>query len=275
MYVVTGASGFLGGFVARALAARGERVLAVSRKPASVAGVPTQQIRSYDELIPPRGSILIHLAEPNVIPAMQAQAEKHEAQMRAGLESLLAKGWVHLVYASSATVYGDRAMTARSVSDDVHPSTTYACAKLACETLTKTADGSVARLSNVYGPGMAANSVISEILNQIPGQGNIRIRAASPVRDYMWVDDAAEGIAELATRRVQGVFNFGTGRGTSVGDLCRTMLRLAGENRPIAENAPQTAPSHIVLDITDTTARLGWTPKISLEDGLRRLMALQ
>jgi UDP-glucose 4-epimerase len=273
MYVVTGASGFLAGFVARALARRGESVLAVSRRPASVAGVQTQQVRAYGDLIPSRGSTLIHLAEPNSIPPVEEHAGEHEAQMSDALAALLAKGWAHSVYASSAAVYGDRAMTMRSIGDAVSPSTAYARAKLDCEALIGKADGSVARLSNVYGPGMAANSVISEILDQIPGERDIRIRAASPVRDYMWVEDAAEGIAELATRGSQGVFNFGTGRGTSVGELCRTILRLAGENRAIAESAPRGSPSHLVLDIADTTARLGWAPKMSIESGLQKLMA--
>lgn len=274
MYVVTGASGFLGRFVAQALAARGASVLAVSRKRiAPLPGACMQNVDGYGQATSSPDSVLIHLAETNVIATAETQDEIHKSQMHATLGALLVKDWKHVVYASSAAVYGDGATTARTVDDEVQPSTAYAHAKLACESLVRGAGGSVARLSNLYGPGMSANSVISELLQQIPGQDDIRIRAGSPVRDYLWVEDAADGIAELAIRSQPETFNFGTGLGTSVRHLCNTMLRLAGEDRLISESAPQPAASHLVLDIANTIARLGWMPKVSLDEGLRRLMA--
>ena len=47
------------------------------------------------------------------------------------------------------------------------------------------------RLANVYGPGMAANNVMSDILGQVPGDGPLVVRDIAPVRDYLWIEDAA------------------------------------------------------------------------------------
>jgi UDP-glucose 4-epimerase len=273
--VVAGGSGFIGRTLVSALGRNGADVLAVSRRAASFEP-PVQSISmaSYAELPPAKpGDTLVHLAEPNDVGAAESNGEDYVDARRASLRELLAKGWGAVVYASSAAVYGDCSAAAHTTRDPVAPNGSYAEAKLACESAVLEAGGSVARLANVYGPGMADNNVVSDILRQIPGAGPLVVRNRKPVRDYLWVEDAADALAALALTRRPGVWNVGSGRGTSVSQLARTALDLAGEHgREVIASVHDETESSLVLDIQETSRELDWRPRISLQDGLARLL---
>jgi nucleoside-diphosphate-sugar epimerase len=230
----------------------------------------------YADLAPDSpNQVLIHVAEPRDIAAAETDATVHTAGVRRVLMALLSKRWGHVVYASSAAVYGDGVSRPRRTDEPVIPVNAYARAKAICEAEVLAAGGAVARLANLYGPGMAANNVISDILRQIPGTGPLTVRDGAPVRDYLWVDDAARGIADLASTRAGGVVNFGTGRGLSVGEVARIALDLAGQSeRQVVASAPTVTPSHLILDVSATVAMLGWRSKVSLEEGLKALLAM-
>ena len=71
------------------------------------------------------------------------------------------------------------------------------------------------RPANIYGPGMSKNNVLSTILQQIPGMGKLEVMDTNPVRDFIWVEDAAEGIVALALSIFKdgnkcALFNLGT-----------------------------------------------------------------
>jgi nucleoside-diphosphate-sugar epimerase len=120
---------------------------------------------------------------------------------------------------------------------------------------------------------MASNNVLADILSQVSGSGPLRVRDTTPVRDYLWVDDAARGIADAAQRRLHGVVDLGTGRGVSVGELAQCVLTLAGQgNRPLLATALHHQPSELIVDPAPAAARLGWKATIELEQGLATLM---
>jgi len=274
VFVVTGASGFIGRAVVTALVRRGALVLAASRRPIEMnSAVETRQLRSYAELVPRAAdSTLLHFAEPRDIDAAARAGEGYIAERRAALAELLAQNWGHVVYGSSAAVYGDAERTPHRTDDAVKPRGAYARAKAACEEDALAEGGAVARLANVYGSGMAPNSVVSEILRQIPGAGPLVLRDRKPVRDYVWIDDLADGLAALAMSRKAGIFNFGSGRGISVGELARTALDKAGEpGRPICAWGEERE-SQLVVDIAETSAQIGWKPSVTIEQGLGNLL---
>lgn len=276
MFVVTGASGFLGRAVVAELSARGLPVTAVSRgRPAFDNSVQTLQVDRYSDLRPAsRDAVLLHLAEPNYIGAADREGAAHADAMRDTVSALAGAGWAHVIYASSAVVYGDDSGTPHLASEPVQPRGAYAQSKAACESIVVNAGGGVARLANLYGSGMASNNVMSDILAQIGGTGPVRVRDAAPVRDYLWIEDAARGLVDAATANLSGVFNLASGVGTSVNELAALILSLAKENRPLEETAPAGRKSCLVLDIAATTQRLGWRPAVSLRDGLSQLVGV-
>lgn len=274
MFVVAGASGFLGRALVAELAGRGLPVLAVSRRPVAFdLSVQTALVQSYSELEPTApASVLIYLAEPRDLAAAEDKGEGYVAERRAALAGLLCKPWSYVVYASSAAVYGDAGHAPHRTDEEIAPLGVYARAKAACEQDALAGGGAVARISNVYGSGMASNNVIADIVGQLAGDRPLMIRDLKPVRDYLWIDDLSKGLATLTMSRKRGIFNFGTGQGHSVGEIARLLLDYAGQSdRPI--QASETArESCLVLDVSDTTVRLGWKPSVSIEQGLAKIL---
>jgi UDP-glucose 4-epimerase len=267
--VVTGASGFVGRAVVRALAQRkGVRVQPVSRQP--VAGVV--RVHSYVET--PAGDVLIHLAEEADRSKVAALGSAYESCAVQTIADLRARSYARIIYASSTMLYGDTSSHPHMPDDAVHVTDEYTRLKRAAElAVLDSSRGVVARLSNVYGPGMSPRNVISRILSQVPGSGRLVVIDTSPVRDFLWIDDAAEAFAELATATAaEGIFNVATGVGTSVGDVARLALEIAGETE---REVVATGSGHMSAIIADATSlrQYGWRPRVELRDGLASLLS--
>ena len=266
--VVTGAGGFLGSHLCPRLTAAGHEVVALSRRPA-----PGRQVVTDYRETPP-GDVLIHLAQEPDRARFNAGGEAAVSEALSLLDALLERPWRGVVYASSAAVYGDCCRRPAGPGDRTGPTDPYSRCKLACETRVLERDGTVARLGNLYGEGMARGSVVAEILAQIPGRGPLRVRDTGPVCDFLHVGDAAAALAAMAGQREAGVFNVGSGSGISVGELAALALELAGEGeRPIEAESPSPSPPCRVLDIAATTQAFGWHPVIGLRQGLAPLLA--
>jgi UDP-glucose 4-epimerase len=138
--------------------------------------------------------------------------------------------------------------------------------------------GIVVRLANVYGPGMSNNNVISAILRQIPGKDRLEVMDTSPVRDFIWVEDAAEGIVALALSNFKQnnkikLFNIGTGVGTSIGSLAKLALSISEEpDRFVHSKEVLDRQSSLILDFSSTNSVCGWQPKTSLRQGLTQML---
>ena len=268
--VVTGSSGFVGQAVVRELLTRDVDVLGVCRTKID-SDLPLVTISDYSQT--PVGDVLIHLAEDNDLTSVQKKGAAYQKQALNILSDLMRKGFGQIVYGSSALVYGDKEGFPHNPEESVLPENVYTQTKLVCEKLTKEFKGISARMTSLYGPGMNSNNVISDILKQIPGSNPIQVRDDSPVRDFLWVEDAASGIVEMALSSGSGIYNLGSGRGVSVGDLLQKILYLSGQsNRQVQVLQPSKATSNLTLDISLTTSTFGWLPKVELAEGLRYLI---
>jgi nucleoside-diphosphate-sugar epimerase len=268
--VVTGASGFIARAVVPLLRATG----GVSVVPVSRRRVPGgTQVSSYEEA--PAGDVLIHLAEDNDRARVSQAPPEYARQVRATLAALRRKGYSRVVYASSGVLYGDRRAHAHDVDDEIVASDAYAALKRDCELeILGWSGGVVARLSNVYGPAMAEGNVVSTIVRQIPGHGPLRVSDTRPIRDFLWVDDAARGLTAMALGRPAGdVFNLATGIGTSVGDIAVAALAAAGERtRPVAGANEGRCASVMILNPAGTARTYGWRAEVTVTLGLSMLV---
>ncbi len=234
----------------------------------------TLQVSNYDET--PAGDVLVHLAEINDRSLAQVNGATYEEQALGTLTKLQGKGFSKIVYASSAVLYGDQSKTARRVGDPVFAIDTYARIKLASEKLVLEWGGVAARLVNLYGPGMSEENVLNSILRQLGTEGPICVRDASPVRDFLWIDDAVEALGTMATREGSGVFNVGSGVGYSILDLVNLIVRVAGEDGRSIESMNMTnGISHLVVDIAGTEAVFGWHPSVKLLEGVATLVKIR
>jgi UDP-glucose 4-epimerase len=262
--VVTGASGFVGQALLNWLRHEGVPVTGVTRR--RWPGLAT--VADYVDTPVTEGAVLVHLAQGG-----DPSAQFDESAI-ALCRAISARRWRHIVYASSAIVYGDEKEYPRRPEESVSAVSGYARVKIACEEIFGEAGGTSLRLANLYGPGMEKNTVIADILRQIPGQGPLIVRDPAPVRDFLWIEDAARCLAAACVVMPGGIFNAGNGRGVAVGDIARIALALAGEDTRlvIAENATGRA-SNLVLDIDKTRSGLNWSPEIDLHAGLALLLS--
>ena len=257
--IVTGASGFIGRNLTTALAMQGNTVWPVARRPLpGEGGGVAHRVEDYGDTPATSGATLVHLAETSDVAAAETAGEDHIRANLDRLDALLGKGYPRVVYISSALGRG-----------------VYGRAKAACEKRVLAAGGAVVRLTSVYGPGMSKATVLSNILAQVPGSDALRIRDGGAERDFLWIGDAAEGLARIALGRAVGRFDLGTGRPVQIGDLARLVLELAGElRRPVVETmAPGTLSERLIIDPGPVEQAFGWHARTALRDGLARLMS--
>ncbi|HEY3356646.1 MAG TPA: GDP-mannose 4,6-dehydratase, partial [Polyangia bacterium] len=134
---------------------------------------------------------------------------------------------------------------------------------------------------NTYGPRQSARAVIPTIAAQALAGLPVRLGALTPTRDLLFVGDTARGFmaAAAAPARALGqTVNLGTGREISVGDLARKIIAACGVDVPIEHDPARTRPAASEVErlcAANARARdlLGWSPTVTLEDGLAAVVA--
>lgn len=273
--VVTGASGFIGRHLVAYLRRRGVPVIALSRRAdlTDVSGTKIHPVQAYSDFEPVSGAVLVHLAEPPHIASVDAEGERHVARMRDQAAALLSRNYARAIYVSSATVYGDAENEPRRPEEKLPPpSKVYSQAKLAVERVFVRADQIVARVTNVFGHGMAAGTIFADIIRQLGGSGPVTIRETTPVRDYLWVDDAAEALAFMTKGSATGIYNVASGNAVSCEQLTNLVLRFSGQDGRTVVGALPPRHSVLRLDISATTRDFGWLPRTGLQAGIAELL---
>jgi UDP-glucose 4-epimerase len=96
----------------------------------------------------------------------------------------------------------------------------------------------------------------------------------SVIRDYLYVGDLADLCVRVGEKEITGIFNAGSGAGRSVNDIVDALERVTGRDLN-----PRYLPSRsydvpeVVLDISRAREQLGWSPRVSMEEGLDRVWA--
>ena len=132
----------------------------------------------------------------------------------------------------------------------------------------------VLRLFNVYGPGQSARFLIPQLIKQLLEHDCVSVQNLSSVRDYIYIDDIIEALTSLLEKSssFSGVFDIGTGIGTTVQSLITTLGDI--HSRPYRIECDQTRePERVASSIADTSmsrSALKWEPRVSLREGLQK-----
>lgn len=193
---------------------------------------------------------------------------------------------VIFVFPSTGLVYGHSQKIPSKEDDAVHPATVYAAMKNAVEILIKTYSETfavraiVARLGNVYGPGVSADTVVGRILKQAMNKKPIRVREKGSVRDFIYSGDVVEAVLRLmpiTETQKHLLVNIATGTGISIGDLAMEASKIFRVPEDSRASSADSAidPSRIVLSIEKLKNLTNWTPQTPLVEGLLKSMEVK
>lgn len=124
------------------------------------------------------------------------------------------------------------------------------------------------RFSNIYGPSkLIRPDLVPTLIQKCLSPNPVSVWSKEPVRDWLYLDDAAEAIVKLLDTDYTGVVNLGSGSKASVGEIASILERLSGKTVEDLHK-PVSGPMDFQCDISLVRSLTGWTPKHDLEQGI-------
>lgn len=303
---VTGGTGFVGANLVKALVDSGSEVVCLRRDhmtPTSLEALGIAEKVSYitgeveDHILLERAlneneiDTVFHLAAQAIVgSANRSPLSTFETNIRGTymvLEACRRSPLVkRIVVASSDKAYGEQAelpYTEDASLNAVFPyDVSKACTDMISASFAKTYDLPVAvsRSANIYGPAdMNLSRIIpGTIISVLKGEDPIVRSDGTPVREFIYVDDVANGYLALA-EHIQstkgGAFNFGTNAPVTIIDLVKEVIAACGASDSVKPNVLlQSKIEHEIdaqyLSGAKMNSATGWKANISLSEGLER-----
>ncbi|MBI2900009.1 MAG: GDP-mannose 4,6-dehydratase [Planctomycetes bacterium] len=287
--LVTGASGFVGGHLIRAILERGWRVIALDsrrrRHPRGVRSVVADlaSLRGIGGL---RLDAVVHLAamsHPASCESDPARAFAVNALGPLRLLRALPRG-VRFVHVSSGDVYGRARRIPTPEDESPRPANAYGASKWCAESLLAGQAGRdivVLRSFNHTGPGQTERFVAPAFASQIAraetgaGPAVVRVGDLRPVRDFLDVRDVVRAYLLALEKAPPGVYNVASGAGTTIRDLLDMLLGLARVPIQVVRDASRLRggdPDVRIGEASRFRRATGWAPAIPLRKTLADLL---
>jgi NAD dependent epimerase/dehydratase len=303
--LVTGAGGFIGSHVVEALLREGHSVRALVHYNSRgswghLDGLESHSVENLDvrlgDITDPYlvrdlvvgCDIVFHLAALIGIPYSYHAPASYVATNINGtlnvLEACRQAKTRRVIVTSTSEVYG----TARYAPiDEAHPlqgQSPYSASKIAADKLAESFFCSfdlpvvILRPFNTYGPRQSARAIIPTVLTQaLAGANEIHLGNLEPRRDLTFVEDTAQAFMLAATApNIEGeTIHFGQGKEISIRDLVAKCLSAVDSQAELVSSSDRQRPERsevglLLCDAAKARRLLGWEPKISLDEGLRR-----
>jgi CDP-glucose 4,6-dehydratase len=310
--LVSGAHGFVGSHLARALLERGEPVRVLDRPAPRLADVGGER-RSGLDLLGIRDEVelveadlrdadavaaaidgtgtVFHLAAQTIVGvARESPLETFEVNVR-GAWNVFEACRVHevgqVVFASSDKAYGSSPELPYREDFPLRAAYPYDASKAAADTIARSYAAAyglplaVTRFANVYGGGdLNFSRLIPETVVAVLDGRAPRIRSdGSPERDFLHVEDAVSAYLAIAGALANGAageaFNAGGERPHSVREVVELIADAAGGGiEPDFQGAgsPDGEIDRQFVDSTKLRELTGWRPAVALDEGLRRTL---
>lgn len=272
--LITGNTGFMGSHLVREFENRGWKLVVLEkdfdiRKEATVMALP-------------KADLVIHLAAIANVPLSWDKPQEVLEINLIGTANILKYCEINqskLIYPGSYA-YG---IPKYLPIDELHPTSAenpYAVSKLAAEELCQVyfkkngLGTTILRIFNPYGPGQSEKMIISQMISELVQEGKITIFSGKPKRDFLYIDDLVKAFV-LAAQQIDdelNIFNIGSGNSWSILEIATKIRRLSGKNCEILDKETER-PNDImdtIANIDKAKEKLGWTPEISIDDGLKR-----
>ena len=228
---------------------------------------------------------VIHLAAQTMVPT---SVEQPVLDCQINLEGVLhvleacrIHGTGHILFSSSAAVYGDNLHIPLKETERLVPTSPYGITKMATEHYLRVyhelygMDATVFRFANVYGERQGEKgeggvvSIFCKLLSQ--RQGITVFGDGNQTRDFVYAGDIAQAIIRALPLKGCHTMNVSTGQETSINDLIRSFEKAVGYTVPVQYTAPRTGDILRSVLSNETLKRdLGFVPAMDLEEGIRR-----
>ena len=301
---VTGATGFVGSWIAKNLVESKANVFVLTKDPLSKTMPKTLpleapnlkiisgNLKDYNLLVKMfiENSIdtVFHLAAQAIVgTANQSPLETFETNIMGTwniLEASRVTGVKRVIVASSDKAYGDHDKLPYTEDFPLLGSNPYDASKACADILARTyfkiygLPVVVTRCSNIYGGGdMNFSRIVPDTVRSIIENKNPVIRTdGSPIRDYIYISDVVRAYLTLGenVEKVKGeAFNFGTEIPISVLDLVKKIIEISGKVHLVPDiqgkGNPKGEISKQYLSSEKSKKLLGWKPSVKLDEGIK------
>ena len=305
--LVTGADGFIGSHIAKALVDKGSHVTTIVRDIKKTSNLDVLDLRKsvnilHGDLVNLHDcertineydiQLVFHIAAQAIVgPANRSPLSTFESNIKGTWNILeacrLSKTVKGLIVASSDKAYGQQKKlpyTEESPLNGYYPyDASKACAEILARSyyMTYNLPLAITRNANTYGPAdMNFSRIIPDVITTIlRGKQPIIRSDGTPERDYMYIKDAVSAYLTLAENLhrkdvVGQAFNFGTGNPVKVIDLYSKIIKLMGKGiKPKILGQAKNEIDMQYLAIGKAKRILKWQPKYDLDAGLKETIA--
>ncbi len=277
--VVTGGQGFVGKHLVQALRTRGFDATSFDLR----AGQDIRDTATVEQALS-AASAVVHLAAwADLYEARRDPVEAVRVNVlgTAVVADAARRQGVRLIHASTACVYGNQARFPTPEDTVPNPTEIYAQTKLAAEQVVRGLVAShgleavIVRFPGVYGAGLRGALAVARFFERASADGVLEVHGdGAQTRSPIHVEDLVRGLVAIVERpEVRDTLNLGTPEEISALELAERIQALVGRGRIV--HGPQRSPhtERELIDWSRAHAVLGWTPRVSLEEGLRRTWA--
>jgi UDP-glucose 4-epimerase len=276
--LITGGAGYVGSRLARRLVAEGKTSVTVidNLRRGSVDSLSTVRdsirfaeadVRDGDALheLTKGVDVVFHFAAESAVMAADADPEYcFETNVTGTFRVLRAariNGVRRVVFSSSREVYGDAVTIPVPETAPLQPKNAYGSSKAAAEMCCRpfVADGldvSIARLSNVYGPGDRGRVIprfVEDALLGLP----LTLFGAEQLIDFVWIETVLDAMMRLGFGpSISWPINVGSGKGVTILELCERVVRATASPSPVEIVASRGV--EVVRFVADTSAAQKW-----------------
>ncbi len=189
-----------------------------------------------------------------------------------------------IIYASSSFVYGDTNKIPINENDITNPKDLLGVTKISSEKILQSTypdkiKYTILRLFNVYGnnqyPDDLYTSVLSTwVMRALDGKSLVIHDDGTQSLDFVYAGDVADAFMVAMDDRAENqIFNVGSGTSCTMNELAEMVNELTGNEAPSFYNPSHPMfLKHVQADITKIKSTLGWSPKVNMEEGLRKIV---
>lgn len=270
--LITGSKGFVGRHLVRKLKEEGQDIYESSARIED-----EDQVKSL-----PKAEVFIHLAALVGVPiSWEKPKDVVEVNINGTLNILdyCRRNNASIIYAGSY-FYGNPLYLP---TDENHPiilESPYAVSKYSGEQLCfsyakKYGFNAISlRIFNPYGPGQNEVMVVPHMISEMLENKQITIADGRPKRDFLFIEDLIESYTSALSKIdcLSGIYNVGYGQNWSIEEIAKMLIEIHGEKVEILDHHNQR-PNEILetlAGIQKIKSELGWVPKVSIEQGLRK-----